>query len=517
MSRNVSHKHIASLNPSIFDQLIRTKRKPSLSKSYNLNQSSVNLNVFQKGKIDYSNPQQAKGYKKSGINSNKSLRDNIRFTFGELASSKKRNSQEIQKPNIPEEQEPKLTAKRQDKDLNLHVIFKAKPRAQERDSIDHESDSLSTPTCKDCFITSESTAEKNEATMEYQGTAAQNEKYGNYESLLRLYENEKRSRENFEHLYERVYEENKILRETAQNLRKSNENNQECNTKELHKENRDLKSIIEAFKLKNKQKEGNEDTIENFKKENKEMRETLEHLRLSKEQQNLLLTKLQNENNEYKQSVERLTKSKNESVVLIHKYQIDIQELNQKIKKLKESLSNSKPDEKPKPQNLIQGNLFLKNSVEAFKNKDSADQGQIIDKAELLFSENENLKKVIQNLKVQLESDKHAQQVEILQKELEKTKFENESQKSQMKHEIEGLKKVNKEMFNNFRQKLREFDHYECHTLMKRTATKIPLNALVLMEKEELISQFNLLKKEYEELSKKMLSQADEMFEKKNE
>lgn len=517
MSRNLSNKHIASLNPSIFDQLIRTKRKPSLSKSYNLNLSSSNLNVFQKGKIDYSNPKQAKDYKSSGINSNKSLRDNIGFTFGELASSKRRNSQDIQKPILPEEKEPKLTAKRQDNDINLHMIFKAIPRAQERDSIDHESDSLSTPTCKDSFITSESTAEKNEATMEYQGTAVQKEKYGNYENLLRLYENERQSRENFERLYEKVYEENKSLREVTQNLRKSNENNQELNNKELHKENLNLKSIIEAFKSKNKAKDSIEETIESLKKENKELKESLENLRFSKEQQNSLLSKLQNENNEYKESVERLTKSKNESVVLIHKYQINIQELNQKIKKLKESIPNSKPDEKSKPKNIFEGNLFLKNSVEAFKNKDSADQGQIIDKAEILFSENENLKKVIQNLKSQLDSDKHAQQVEILKKELEKTKFESESQKNQMKHEIEGLKRGNKEMFNNLRQKLREFDHYECHTLLKRTATKIPENALMNMEKTELISQFTLLKKEYEELSKKMLSQADEMFEKKNE
>jgi hypothetical protein len=37
------------------------------------------------------------------------------------------------------------------------------------------------------------------------------------------------------------------------------------------------------------------------------------------------------------------------------------------------------------------------------------------------------------------------------------------------------------------------------------------------MHKDDIILQFNLLKSEYSELLRKMLSQADEMFEKKNE
>ena len=517
MSKNLSSKYIASLNPSSFDQLIRSKKASSMLNPSNLTLSSSNLNSFQRGKTGCTSPQETKSSKNSISTSNKSLRDIIGLTFGGLAISGRRNSQDIQKVLVPEEKEPKLTAKREDKDLNLHMIFKGKPRLQETDSISYESDSLSTPKCKDSFVTSECTFEKNEATTECQDNIIQKEKYGNYENLLRLYENEKKSRENFENLYEKIYNENKTLRETTQNMRKSNESNYDTNAKELHKENRNLKSIIEAFKLKNKEKDGIMDTIDNFRKENKELKESLNSSKLSHEQQNILIIKLQNENNEYKEKIENLTKSKNESLVLVHKYQIDIQELNEKIKRLKESIPASGSEQKPKPKNIFEGNIFLKNSVDAFKSKDSSDQGQIIEKAEYLFSENENLKKMIQNLKTQLDSNFHAKQVEILQNELEKAKFESESQKNQMKNEIEGLKRGNKEMYNNLKQKLREFDHYECHTLLKRTATKIPQNALAHMEKEEIISQFNLLKKEYEELSKKILSQADEMFEKKNE
>ena len=493
-----SNKHIANLNLSAFNQLIRTKKSPSVSNSLNpALLSSWNLNSFQRGKTGCLSPQETKSNKNSISSSNKSLRDNIKFTFGELASSGSKNSQDIQKPIIPEEREPKLTAKREDKDPNHHIIFKGKPHIQEDDSSNYESDRLSTPKCTDSFVTSEFTIEKNEATMEYQEMIFEKEKYGDYDNLLRLYESEKKSRDNFENLYERAYNENNILRETIHNLRKSNESSINHGTQELQKENLSFKSIIESFKFKNKEKDSKLDVIETFQKENIELKESLENLKYSFKQQKILLAKLQNENHNYKEKIDHLTKSKNESLVLIHKYQIDIQELNEKFKKLKETSPASNSEQKPKPKNIFVGNAFLQDSVDAFKNKDIVDQCQIIDKAESLFSENENLKKMIQNLKAQLESNSHTQQVKILQNELEKAKFESESQKQQMKNEIEQLKRGNKEMFNNMRQKLREFDHYECHTLLKRTATKIPENTLAHMNKEEIISEFNFLKREY--------------------
>ena len=109
-----------------------------------------------------------------------------------------------------------------------------------------------------------------------------------------------------------------------------------------------------------------------------------------------------------------------------------------------------------------------------------------------------------ENLKVSLEA---------LQGEIDVEKTSSELKINRILHEVSVLKMANLDLQKKIKQKQRDVE-YETHTMLRKSATKILESELETMEKSELLKQFNHLKLEYKELSKKLLKQADEMFEK---
>ena len=103
--------------------------------------------------------------------------------------------------------------------------------------------------------------------------------------------------------------------------------------------------------------------------------------------------------------------------------------------------------------------------------------------------------------------------IEALKGEVEDEKISGELKIKKLLQEIKVLKTVNLDLQKKIKQRQRDAEH-EIHTMLKKSATKILENELETMEKSELLKQFNHLKLEYKELSKKLLKQADEMFEK---
>lgn len=116
-------------------------------------------------------------------------------------------------------------------------------------------------------------------------------------------------------------------------------------------------------------------------------------------------------------------------------------------------------------------------------------------------------RKETENLKTSLEA---------LQSEMEVEKTSNELKINRLLHELKALKMANLDLQNKMKQKQRDAEH-GTFALLKKSATKIAESDLESMEKSELLKQFNHLKLEYKELSKKLLKQADEMFEKNTE
>jgi len=108
------------------------------------------------------------------------------------------------------------------------------------------------------------------------------------------------------------------------------------------------------------------------------------------------------------------------------------------------------------------------------------------------------------NLKISLEA---------LQNEIEVEKNLSELKINRLLNEVNLLKMANLNLQKKIKQKQRDAEH-ETHTMLKKSATKILESELETMEKIELLKQFNHLKLECKELSKKLLKQADEMFEK---
>lgn len=114
--------------------------------------------------------------------------------------------------------------------------------------------------------------------------------------------------------------------------------------------------------------------------------------------------------------------------------------------------------------------------------------------------ENEELKSALESLQADYEIEKKSSEMKL----------------SRLLHEVKVLKMGNLELQNRLKQRHREAEH-QTHTLLKKSATKIAENELETMDKDELLKNFNHLKIEYKEMSKRLLKLADEMFEKNNE
>lgn len=108
-------------------------------------------------------------------------------------------------------------------------------------------------------------------------------------------------------------------------------------------------------------------------------------------------------------------------------------------------------------------------------------------------------------------------EIESLRAEIEVLKSSSDIQKTRLFNEIKSLKSENLDLTNQLRQRNRESLQYNFNTMLKKSATKIPDNALEQMEKTELLNQFLTLKNDYHQLSKQLLRKADELFEKATE
>lgn len=622
MSKNLSNRYIAGLNPNIFDKVLNSKRTPSSGSGQNKG-LTANYKPQEKQKYDLASPTYPKSFQmtNNGLKELLTESDHPKPEYSTL--NNRRKSETFTKPLISPTQETsnRRTIKNLETDLSLHMIFKNRGDFKiSNTNTEKISDSQSTPKSKDSFSVSEN-SELTQINKKFVGTCPDilinNEKYGSYEYLAKLYETERNNRQHFENVYSKVFNENQELKNTVNLLRKENvrlemDESSEGIIERLQNDIAELENTVQDLKTERyevESRKGEEKVLDELRSENEELRYTMQDLKTKLETKKKLVKTLKIENerlkhiekqiktlqieNETLKNTEKLIKSlrtENESLktteTLVKALQNEnealkstekqlktlqlenkslkttldslnspkitsesdllsnklikslkgeippevqiksLQQENQNLKSRLEDLSQQfskqseeiakKNDEKSKKKirKLFSNEGFLKDSVECLKTK-GIDEFSL--RSDSIFSENEELRSIINKLRSELEASKHAEEIKSLQKELDQIKTISEKEKGQLLTEISGLRQGNKEISNKLRQKIREFDHYECHTLLKKSATKISSNDLVSMDKNELLNQFNYLKSEYSELSKKILSQADEMFEKKNE
>ena len=627
MSKNLSNGYIAGLNPSMFDKVLKSKRAPSCGSGRDKGLAATNK-PQEKTKLELTSPIFQKYQNILSSDLNRSLIKEHYQPRPEPSNFYNRRKSEISsEPFLSPTHETISWGSKKSvkKDLSLDLVFKNKGNYKvSNSSAEKISDNQSTPKSKDSPTVSEKsefTQKSKNFTESCPDILINNEKYGTYEYLSKLYETERNNRQHFENMYSNVYNENKELRNTVNLLR--NENNRlemddKCESiiERLQNEIVELENTVQELRIKNYEadcKRDDERVLGQLRTENEELRSILNDLKVQLETESKLVKTLKIENetlkkagiqiralqienenlkndqklvktlqieNESLKSTERLVKSlqtENEALKGAEKHLKTLQQENKSLKTSLGSLKSPRPtpepdsisskliislkgevappltpetqikslqqenqdlksrledlsrkyskqseeiakanDEKSKKKirKLFSNEGFLKDSVESLKTKGI---DEFTSKAESMFSENEELRSIINKLRSELETSKHQEEIKNLQKELDQVKTISEKEKGKLLVEINGLRRGNKDISNKLRQKIREFDHYECHTLLKHSATKIPSNDLVIMDKDELLNQFNFLKTEYTELSKKILSQADEMFEKKNE
>ena len=322
-------------------------------------------------------------------------------------------------------------------------------------------------------------------------------KYGPYQDLVQLYESEKMARRQFEQLYTKGLEELANYNKSGEGLAKD--------ISEIKKVLQEKQETIDEMGRVNKAKVDNQQIL---LREIDELNQQIAQLK----EGNKVCKRCPVYINEIKSLRERAesTKAKNLNEVEKMKNSGGPCENCESLKNQVETITQELTQLKSQAQPTKKPNIFIAPSqpqcpeCTRILQEKSRISESLTKKIKQLVSEIQGLKNE-SSLK-EIESSEPCSTCEILRQEV-----------LQLQKRLSFFKSRNFELVSELKQRKRKYEEKETQSSMVRQATKISNNCLEEMEKNKLLEQYHCLKKEYENISTQILSQADEMFEKKKE